>query len=703
MRRLPLLLPAGSPVPGPSACLASEGLEGWLAQRQVALALTTYRANLLLLLGRDLAGGLSLQERLFDRPMGLFAEGDDLWMATRSQIWRLDNHLAPGRLWMGGDRLFVPASSMITGDVNAHELVVPGAGPWAGRPLFVNTAFSCLAGLERGSSFTPLWQPPFLARLAAEDACHLNGVGLQDGEPVWASACGHQPGPSSWRNDRRTGGVLLHLPSNSVVVTGLSMPHSPRWHQGRLWLLNSGSGELGWIEHDRFQPLCALPGFTRGLAFVGDCAVVGLSKLRSPQFTGLALDDRLAAEGVPGGRCGLRVVDLATGALLHSLDLPEPIDELFDVVALPGVRQPLALGLQDEDIHCLVRLPDPAGQVRVRPLTPSGNPYQGPALAPFGLPAISPVAPGAGQAETGPAVPDPTAVVAPIRYQKVLLLTPANLAPYASLTYPSLAPGSAALGRISGELLGLCALADGAMVALALAERRSEGGAGLISLMVAPSWRRRGIGTGLLLRLQQFLASEGIAPLEVRYLANTLTTAALESILARLGWQAPRIGRLLLKGEGSRLAAADWGDRHPLRPPYSLVAWGQLSDRQRRAAADLGVQVLGPGPDPEELQPDHQLSLALLHHREPVGWLLVRRTGPDSVRYVSFFVAPAHRGRGRALALLHGGFRRQHAAAIPLARAAIPPGHGAIERLLRRHLGVHLQAIGQLRVSRSLS
>ena len=83
-------------------------------------------------------------------------------------------------------------------------------------------------------------------------------MGLQDDEPVWASACGHQPGPSSWRNERRTGGVLFHLTSNSVVVTWLSMPHSPRWHQGRRWLLNSGSGELGWIEHDRFQPLCAL-------------------------------------------------------------------------------------------------------------------------------------------------------------------------------------------------------------------------------------------------------------------------------------------------------------------------------------------------------------------------------------------------------------------------------------------------------------
>lgn len=691
-------LPPGSPVPGPTAFLASEGLEGWLAERQVALACTTYRANRLLLLGRDRAGGLRLHERLFDRPMGLFAEDDALWLATRSQLWRLDNHLAAGRLHAGGDRLFVPANCWITGEVNAHELVVPAAGPWAGQPLFVNTAFSCLAGVARGSSFTPLWQPPFLARLAPDDACHLNGIALRDGEAAWASACGHQGGPSSWRNDRRTGGVLLHVPSHSVVATGLSMPHSPRWHQGRLWLLNSGSGELGWIEHDRFQPLCALPGFPRGLTFAGDCAVVGLSKLRSPQFTGLALEERLAAEGIPGGCCGLRVVDLATGALRHSLDLPEPIDEVFDVVALSGVRQPLALGLQDEDIHCLVRLPDPLGQLRVRPQAPSGNPYQAPALAPFGLPAGPPLDSRAGPAEAGLAVPDPSAVAGPIRYQKVLLLTPATLAPYAALTYPSLAPGSGALERISGELLGLCAMADGAMVALALAERRSAGDARLVSLMVAPAWRRRGIGTGLLRRLQPFLASEGISALEVRYIANTLTSAAFEPILARLGWPAPRIERWLLKGHSSRLAAVGWADRHPLRPPYSLVPWGELDARQRRAAAHPG-----PGPDPEPLQADPQLSLALLHNGEPVGWVLVQRTGADSVRYASLFVAPAHRGRGRALALLHEGFRRQHAAAIPLARAAIAPGQGALERLLRRHLGVHLQAIGQLRVSRTVN
>ena len=128
--------------------------------------------------------------------------------------------------------------------------------------------------------------------------------------------------------------MVIHIPSGELAATDLAMPHSPRWLSGKLWLLNSGTGELGWIEDGQFQAMCSLPGFVRGLAFAAGCAVVGLSKLRSPQFTGLPLEERLNAEGIPGGCCGLRVVDLATGEILHSLDLPEPIDELFDVAVL---------------------------------------------------------------------------------------------------------------------------------------------------------------------------------------------------------------------------------------------------------------------------------------------------------------------------------------------------------------------------------
>jgi uncharacterized protein (TIGR03032 family) len=679
-----------------------------LREQAVSLAFSTYRANRLLFLGVDEQPNpsLKLHERLFDRPMGLFVAGESIWMAARCQLWRLDNLLAPGQLHEGGDRLYVPAASYTTGDVNAHELVL---GP-DGQPIFVNTAFSCLAGIAPGCSFAPTWQPPFISQLAGDDRCHLNGLALKDGLPTWATACGGSGDPSSWRNERNGGGVLIHIPSGELAATGLSMPHSPRWHGGKLWLLNSGTGELGWIEDGQFQPLTVLPGFARGLAFVGGCAVVGLSKLRSPQFTGLPLEERLSAEGNQGGCCGLRVIDLASGEILHSLDLPEPVDELFDVVLLPGVRQPRALGLQGEEIDCLVKIPQRPELLQVRPMAPSGNPHRGPELRPFGLPEPSAAEISKGQAAAatpyapGPAAYGTTNTAAapdnPIRYQRVFHLTPENLAPYSPLTFPSLAPGSAALARIQGELLGLSAMANGVMVAFAVAERRADGGASLLSLMVEPPWRRRGIGTGLLQRLMVFVARENIAPLTLRYRTSPEINACFEPILSRLGWTQPRTDFVLLEGRSDQLAAIDWADRHPIAAPYSLLPWQALTVEQRAQAAALDAPTeLQPPAEPRGLEP--VICLALLHHGTPVGWLIAHRTGPNSVRYSSLFVALGHRSRARALALLAEGFRRQHAAAIPTARAAIDRRNTAMLRLLKRHLGVHLSSIGRSRLTQA--
>lgn len=689
---------------------ASPGLASWLHGLGLSLAFSTYRANRLLFLGTgkasaagstdpDLPAGapqLKVHERLFDRPMGLFVAGESLWMASRCQLWRFDNLLGPGQLHEGGDRLYVPSAAFTTGDVNAHEVVLGSDG----QPIFVNTAFSCLATVAPGCSFAPTWQPPFITRLAGDDRCHLNGLALKDGLPTWATACGSKGEPSSWRNHRRGGGVLIHIPSGELAATGLSMPHSPRWHNGRLWLLNSGTGELGWIEDGHFHALCALPGFVRGLAFASGCAVVGLSKLRSAQFTGLSLEERLSAEGNPGGCCGLRVIDLASGEVLHSIDLPEPIDELFDVVVLPGVRQPRALGLKGEEIECLVRIPDQPQLLRVRPMAPSGTPHQGPKLRPFGLPEPSALESAITQNIAPALAPTPPPADTPIHYQRVFHLTPANLAPYAALTFPSLAPGSSALTRIQGELLGLSAMVAGVMVGLAIAERQVNGGAQLLSLKVDPAWRRRGIGTGLLQRLMAFLAKEGIAPLSLRYKASAETSACLEPILARLGWSPPRTDFVLLEGRSDQLAAIDWADRFSISAPYSLLPWSQLNEAQRaQVAAIEAPSELRPPGDPRGLDP--AIGLALLHHNTPVGWLLAHRTGATSVRYSSLFVAQGHRGRGRALALLAEGFRRQHAAAIPTARAAIDRRNHAMLRLLKRHLGAHLIAIGRSRFSQA--
>jgi GNAT superfamily N-acetyltransferase len=376
------------------------------------------------------------------------------------------------------------------------------------------------------------------------------------------------------------------------------------------------------------------------------------------------------------------------------------------------VRQPRALGLQGEEIDCLVKIPEQAELLQVRPMAPSGKPHKGPRVRVFGLPEPSAhevttraVAPDA--IATGPntAAANPTAAAPPapranilIHYQRVFHLTPANLVPYAALTFPSLAPGTSALDRIQGELLGLSAMAAGVMVGFAIAERQADGGAQLISLKVDPLWRRRGIGTGLLQRLMVFLAREAIAPFSLRYNASPEISVCFEPILARLGWSQPRTDLLLLEGRSDQLAAIDWADRFAITSPYSLLPWEALTDEQRaQTAALVSPSELQPPADSQDLEPS--ISLALLHHNGPVGWLLAHRTGPGSVRYSSLFVAPGHRSRARGLALLSEGFRRQHAAAIATARSAIDGRHPAMLRLLQRHLGTHLIAIGRTRSS----
>ena len=72
----------------------SEHLYQWLDSEQISLAFTTYQTDRLFLVGRKENGHLAVNERLFDKPMGLYASDESLYMATRYQIWQLENRLA---------------------------------------------------------------------------------------------------------------------------------------------------------------------------------------------------------------------------------------------------------------------------------------------------------------------------------------------------------------------------------------------------------------------------------------------------------------------------------------------------------------------------------------------------------------------------------------------------------------------------------
>ena len=88
----------------------SPTLGHWLQQEKISLAFTTYQTNRLILLGSYEDGRITLQERLFDKPMGLYADTNTLYMSTRYQIWTLENRLGQGESFQDGDRLYVPSS-----------------------------------------------------------------------------------------------------------------------------------------------------------------------------------------------------------------------------------------------------------------------------------------------------------------------------------------------------------------------------------------------------------------------------------------------------------------------------------------------------------------------------------------------------------------------------------------------------------------
>ena len=339
----------------------SRQFTAWLYEHNLSLAFTTYQAGKVFFIGLQPNGQLSVFERTFNRCMGLYAEGSTFYMSSLYQLWRFENALEPGQTHNNYDCLYVPQVGYVTGDLDIHDVVVtksPLIGGLGEQVVFVNTLFSCLATISVSHSFVPLWQPPFISRLAAEDRCHLNGLCLRDGQPRYVTAVSQSDVAEGWRDNRQDGGCVIDINSKEVILTGLSMPHSPRWYRDKLWLLNSGTGEFGYADlaGGVFEPVAFCPGYLRGLAFQGDFAIVGLSKPRENKtFSGLPFNETLQAKNVKP-RCGLLVIDLRTGDIVHSLRIEGVVEELYDVVVLPGVRRPMAIGFKTDEIRRVITI-----------------------------------------------------------------------------------------------------------------------------------------------------------------------------------------------------------------------------------------------------------------------------------------------------------------------------------------------------------
>lgn len=339
----------------PLRSVHTDNFPALLKQLGVSLVVSTYQAGKLIVVRAD-GAALNTHFRLFSKPMGLAADQARLAIGVSSQIWELRNvpAVAPKLEPKGKhDACYLPRNIHTTGDIDIHEMAWGEEGLW-----FINTRFSCLCTLDFDHSFVPRWRPPFVSAYAPEDRCHLNGLGMVDGQPRYVTALGQTDTPGGWRANKANGGLLMDLAGNSVIATGLSMPHSPRWYRNQLWVLESGQGSLATVDLETGQltTVATLPGFTRGLTFWGPLAFIGLSQVRETAvFSGIPITERLTER-----ICGVWVVNIESGQTVAFLKFEDAVQEIFAVELLPGICFPEIINEDNEFFRTSYVLPDEA-------------------------------------------------------------------------------------------------------------------------------------------------------------------------------------------------------------------------------------------------------------------------------------------------------------------------------------------------------
>lgn len=341
----------------------TESFAEFLHQAGVSLAISSCDAGQLVLI-RPTAGGINTHFVAMGKPMGIAVDrtqrltvGD----GHRIEFYRNLPAVA-GKLGEAGvDAVYLHRGTHVSGDIDIHEIGYDSES----QLWLVNTRMSCLCTLAADFSFVPRWKPAFISHYDLLDRCHLNGLAFRDGKPRYVSMLGCADEPGSWRRNKSEGGLIIDIDDDSIIANELCMPHSPRWHDDKLWFLASGEGSLNRINADGHKERVAeLPGFTRGLDFVGRYALVGLSRVRETAvFAGLPLTRRESER-----HCGIYLVDTQSCRITGFLHFTGDIGEIFSVQCLPH-RMPVVLEKDSPLLASSYELPDAALRT-VAPMDP---------------------------------------------------------------------------------------------------------------------------------------------------------------------------------------------------------------------------------------------------------------------------------------------------------------------------------------------
>ena len=328
----------------PLSCVYSPNLPELLNYTNCTLIISTYQAGKIIFVSAIDTHNLIQLADGFHRPMGLAATSDQLAVATRDTVEVLidspELSSADPKQFGMHDRLYVPQTTYFSGEINMHDIAWGDDGLWG-----VNTLFSCLVLANNTLSFEPKWFPSFITDSVGEDRCHINGLALEEGKPRYVTALGESNIEKGWRRDKVSGGILIDVEKDEIVLRNLSMPHSPRIYDDALYFLLASTGELArtTLDAGSFEIIAQLPGFARGMARYQNYLFVGLSRLRksSPTFADLPIAQRSLFSGFV-------VLDLQSESIVATFKYENGCEEIYDIQIIPAVHRPGILEKEKE-------------------------------------------------------------------------------------------------------------------------------------------------------------------------------------------------------------------------------------------------------------------------------------------------------------------------------------------------------------------
>jgi len=329
----------------PFTCTSTPGFTRLLYELRASIIISTYQAGKVILMSAKNDHELIQFPRSFKKAMGIALKEQKLAIATQNEVVVYSN--SPGQAKNFHKRpdtydvLYIPRAKYYTGEIDIHDVHFTSKGL-----LAVNTRFSCVSLINDDLSFTEVWRPSFITKMVPEDFCHLNGMVVVNDRPKYLTALGSTNSSKGWRTTKANGGILIDADTQTILLSQLPMPHSPRLFKEGLFVLLSATGELAKVDTERgtYEVIHQFDGFVRGMDRIGDFLFIGLSKLRT---TSTSFGDLPIAAQSPV--CGVAAFHLPSGKVIGQLKYETSVEEIYEVRVLPGSVRPGIMSIEKND------------------------------------------------------------------------------------------------------------------------------------------------------------------------------------------------------------------------------------------------------------------------------------------------------------------------------------------------------------------